>query len=107
MNKGNKKQKTRQEEITEVLIDLEKGLSNFKLNIDKKDKTIKEYIRLLTLEKKEYQKLFEENKRLKEFLERARKNSEKKYIKMKYIIEQTDSEQSEEEELPEENEEII
>ena len=48
-----------------MLIDLEKDLSNFKLNIDKKDKTIKEYIRLLTLEKKEYQKLFEENKRRK------------------------------------------
>ena len=41
MNKGNKKQKTREEEITEVLIDLEKDLSIFKLNIDKNDKTIK------------------------------------------------------------------
>ena len=77
MNKGKKKQKTREEEITEVLIDLEKDLSIFKLNIDKNDKTIKEYIRLLTLAKKEYQKLFEENKRLKEALERARKNGEK------------------------------
>ena len=77
MNKGKKKQKTRVEEITEVLTDLENDLSNFKLNIDKKGKTIKGYIRLLTLAKEEYQKLFEENKRLKEPLERARKSGEK------------------------------
>ena len=36
MNKGKKKQKTKEEEITEVLIDLEKDLSKFKLNIGKK-----------------------------------------------------------------------
>ena len=77
MSKGKKKQKTKVEEITEVLTDLENDLSNFKLNIDKKGKTIKEYIRLLTLAKEEYQKLFAENKRLKEPLERARKKSEK------------------------------
>ena len=77
MSKGKKKQKTRVEEITKVLTDLENDLSNFKLNIDKKGKTIKEYIRLLTLAKEEYQKLFEENKSLKEPLERARKKSEK------------------------------
>ena len=41
MKKGKKIQKTREEEITEVLIDLEKDLSHFKLSIDKKDKTIK------------------------------------------------------------------
>ena len=41
MRKKKKKQKSREEEITEVLIDLEKDLSNFKLNTDKKDKTIK------------------------------------------------------------------
>ena len=72
MNRG-KRQKTKEEEITEVLIDLEKDLCNFKLNIDRKDKTIKEYIRLLTLAKKEYQKLFDENKRLKEALENSKK----------------------------------
>ena len=48
------------------MVDLEKDLSNFKLNIDKKDRATKEYIRLLNIAKKEYQKLFEENKRLKE-----------------------------------------
>ena len=39
MNRNNKnKRKTKQEEINEVLIDLEKDLNNFKLNIDQKDK---------------------------------------------------------------------
>ena len=66
------------------MVDLEKDLSNFKLNIDKKDITIKEYIRLLTLGKKEYQKLLEENKKLKEALVRASKNSEKTYKKKIY-----------------------
>ena len=82
MKKGKKTQKTREEEITEVLIDLEKDLFHFKLSIDKKDKTIKEYIHLLTLAKKEYQKLFEENKRLKEALLKTKKKYRegKKYI---------------------------
>ena len=88
------------------MVDLEKDLSNFKLNIDKKDITIKEYIRLLTLGKKEYQKLLEENKKLKEALVRASKTV-KKHIKRKYIIEQTDSEQRGQEQLAEINEEII
>ena len=67
MNKDKtKQQKTKEVEgITEVFIDLEKDLSNVKLNIDGKDKTIKEYIRLLTLAKKEYRKLFEKSKKLK------------------------------------------
>ena len=43
MNKG-KKQKRRQEEITEVLLDLEKDLSNFKLSTDRNDKTIKQIL---------------------------------------------------------------
>ena len=57
MNKGKKKQKIREEEITEVLIDLEKDFSSFKLNIDKKDKIIKEYFRLLILAKKRISKI--------------------------------------------------
>ena len=56
-----------------MLLDLETDLSNFKLNIDKKDEAIKEYICLLTLAKKEYQKLFEKSKRLKEALGRVKK----------------------------------
>ena len=50
MNKNNKsKHKTKEEEINEVLIDLENDQNNFKLNIDQKDKKIKEYIKLLEL----------------------------------------------------------
>lgn len=45
--------KTREERIEEVL---EKDQSNLKLTIDKKDKTIQEYIRFLKLIKIEYQK---------------------------------------------------
>ena len=59
--------------MNEVLLELDKDLSNFKLNIDKKDKTIKEYIRLLALANKKYQKLFEENKQLKHQLLKTRK----------------------------------
>ena len=67
MNKNNKnKRKRKEEEINKVLIELENDLSNFKLNIDQKDKKIKEYIRLLELAKKEYQKVTHENNQLKQ-----------------------------------------
>ena len=67
MNKNNKnKRKIKEEEINKVLIELENDLSNFKLNIDQKDKKIKEYIRLLELAKKEYQKVTHENNQLKQ-----------------------------------------
>ena len=61
-----KKQKTREQHIEDVLVDLEKDLANFQLTVKKKDKTIREYFRLLKLTKQEYQKLFQENKLLKE-----------------------------------------
>lgn len=48
--------KTREERIEEMLLNLEKDQSNLKLTIDKKDKTIQEYIRFLKLIKIEYQK---------------------------------------------------
>ena len=65
MNRKTKKVKTREEQIEEVLLFLEKNLTNFQVTIDKRDKTIQEYIRLLKLTKIEYQKLFNENKILK------------------------------------------
>ena len=61
-----KKQKTNEQHIEDVLVELEKDLANFQLTVRKKDKTIQEYIRLLKLTNAEYQKLFEENKVLKE-----------------------------------------
>ena len=41
MNRNKKKQKTKEKEINEVLIELENDLNNFKLNIDQQDKKIK------------------------------------------------------------------
>ena len=72
MNRKTKKVKTREEQIEEVLLFLEKNLTNFQVTIDKRDETIQEYIRLLKLTKIEYQKLFNENKILKEKLEKTK-----------------------------------
>ena len=72
MNRKTKKGKTREEQIEEVLLFLEKNLTNFQVTIDKRDETIQEYIRLLKLTKIEYQKLFNENKILKEKLEKTK-----------------------------------
>ena len=56
---NNKKiQNTREQHIEEVLSDLEKDLMNFQLPLQTKDKTIKEYVRVLNLTKTEYQKIF-------------------------------------------------
>ena len=57
-----KKQKSREEHIEDVLVELGKDLSNFQIIIQKIDKTIEEYVRLLKITKQEYQKLFQENK---------------------------------------------
>ena len=72
MNRKTKKVKTREEQFEEVLLFLEKNLTNFQVTIDKRDETIQEYIRLLKLTKIEYQKLFNENKILKEKLEKTK-----------------------------------
>ena len=72
MNRKTKKVKTREEQIEEVLLFLEKNLTNFQVTIDKRDETIQKYIRLLKLTKIEYQKLFNENKILKEKLEKTK-----------------------------------
>ena len=61
----NNKEKTREQHIEDVLIDLKKDLSNFQLSLQTKDKTIKEYVRLLNLTKTEYQNIFNENRQLK------------------------------------------
>ena len=62
MNKNKKiKVKTKDQEIKELLTDLEKDLSNFKLDNGKKDRKLKEYIRLLMLARNEHQKVVQEN----------------------------------------------
>ena len=64
-------QKTREQHVEDVLVELEKDLANFQPTVQKKYKTIQEYIRLLKLTKAKYQKLFEENKIQKEKNEAA------------------------------------
>ena len=55
-----KKKKTREHHIKDVLVDLEKGLANFQLTVQKKTKkkAIQEYVRLLKLTKQEYLLIF-------------------------------------------------
>ena len=66
MNKSKKiKLKTKEQEIKDLLTDLEKDLGNFKLDIDNKDRKIKEYIRLFELARNEYRKVVQENNLLK------------------------------------------
>ena len=85
MNRKTKKVKTRAENIEDVLLNLEKFLSNFQLIIDERDRTIQEYIKLIIkLTKIEYQTLFNKNKTLKEKLEKTEKR--KKIRAKKKII---------------------
>ena len=63
-----------------MLVELEKDLSNFQITIQKKDKTIQEYVRLLKLTKQEHQKLFQENEILKDKLNLIRKDKNYKKI---------------------------
>ena len=66
MNKSKKlKVKTKEQEIKELLTDLEKDLSNFKLDNDNKDRKLKDYIRLLELARNEHRKVVQENNLLK------------------------------------------
>ena len=83
MNRKTKKVKTREGDIEEVFLDLEKDLSNFGLTIIKRDKTIQEYVRLLKLKEIEYQKLFQKDKILKEKLEKNREEKIRKNKKRK------------------------
>ena len=95
MNKNKKiKVKTKDQEIKELLTDLEKDLSNFKLDNDNKDRKRKEYIRLLELARNEYRKVVQENNLLKCQILGLRQSrpKQKKKIKRKYIVENSDSE---------------
>ena len=60
-----REQKIKEQYTDEMLVALEKDLSNFKFTIEKKDKAIEQFIKLLKLTKAEHQKLYIENKRLK------------------------------------------
>ena len=79
-----KQKKTREQHIEDVLIDLENNSLNFQLSLQAKDKTIKEYVRLLNLTKTECRKIFNENRQLKKIilLEKEKKilNNKKEII---------------------------
>ena len=96
MNRSKKcKVKTKDQEIKELLTDLEKDLSNFKLDNDKKARKLKEYIRLLELARNEYRKVVQEDNLLKRQIlgfRQSRPKQKKKQIKRKYIVENSDSE---------------
>ena len=95
MNRSKKiKVKTKDQDVKELLTDLEKDLSNFKLDNDKKDRKLKEYIRLLELARKEYRKVVQENNLLKRQILgfRQYRPKQKKQIKRNYIVENRDSE---------------
>ena len=80
--------------MKELLTELEKDLDNFKLENDNKDWKLKEYIRLLELARNEYQKVVQENNPLKRQILGLRQSrpKQKKQIKRKYIVENSDSE---------------
>ena len=95
MNRSKKiKVKTKCKEIKELLKDLEKDLGNFKLENDNKDRKLKEYIKLLELARIEYRRVVQENNLLKRQIlgRRQSRPKQKKQIKRKYIVENSDSE---------------
>ena len=68
--------KKREEYIEEVLVELGEDLSNFQMTVDKKEKTIQKYIRLLKLVEIEYQRVFNETKSLKQEIELFKKQNQ-------------------------------
>ena len=94
MNRNKKiKVKTKDQEIKELSTDLEKNLSNFKLDNDNKDRKLKEYIRLLELARNGYRKIVQENNLLKcEILGLRQSRPKKEKTDKKYIVENSDSE---------------
>ena len=95
---------TREEHIEEVLVELEKVLSNFQLTISQKSKTIQGYIKLLKLAKIEQQKIFSKYKSLKQEIELIKKQNQiekkkktEKKAKQREYKEITDTESESEE----------
>ena len=70
------------------MFELEKDLSKFQITVEKKGKTMQQYIKLLKLTETEYHKIFQENKKIKEKIEIIERNNkekpEKKELKRYY-----------------------
>lgn len=64
------KQKSRNDQTTEKLEELEKDLNNLKLTMQKKKKHLGQYDKVLKATKIEYQKITDENKKLTEELKK-------------------------------------
>ena len=73
-----KKIKTKEEELGEILFELEKDLSKFQITVEKKGKTMQQYVKLLKLTETEYHKIFQENKKIKEKIEIIERNNKEK-----------------------------
>ena len=94
ISRKNKRQKTKDDKIKDLLTDLEQDLDSFKLNIDQKHKNIKEYINLLVLARAEYKKVVQENNLLKRQLlglKSTQAKQKKPPIKRRYVVAQSDS----------------
>ena len=64
-----------------VLGELEKDIENFKLTIEKKDKQLNKFSKILKATKIEYQKLFKENKYLKNDILKQQQQQQQQYQK--------------------------
>ena len=62
------KEQLRNKQVALVLGDLEKDIENFRLTTEKEDDQLNNYLKLLKVAKIEYQKLYKENKQLKDYI---------------------------------------
>ena len=62
------KEQLRNKQVALVLGDLEKDIENFRLTTEKEDDQLNNYSKLLKVAKIEYQKLYKENKQLKDYI---------------------------------------
>lgn len=67
-----KQKKSRNDQTTEKLEELEKDLNNLKLTMQKKKKHLGQYDKVLKATKIEYQKITDENKKLTEELKKIK-----------------------------------
>ena len=83
MNRRNRPTTTseplRNEQVPLVLGDLEKDIEKFRLAIKIKDDQLNKYSKILKATKVEYQKLYKENKQLKDYI--LQQNQHKKHLK--------------------------
>ena len=81
MSRRNRPTKTneqiRNEQVSLVLGELEKDIVNFKLTIEKKDEQVQNFSKILKATKIEFQKIYEENNELKNYILNQQKQKQK------------------------------